>query len=378
MEIATLTFSSVGGWSTQPLPDLDSERTLVVVFGAARFGADAQPLRELRTAYPRAHLIGCSTSGEIHGGELSDDTLTVAVARFESTDVASAVASVSSALDSFAAGSALAAELTRDDLKAILLLSDGLQVNGSELLRGLNSTLAETVVVTGGLAGDGERFESTWVLTDDGPTSGRVTAVGLYGDHVRVGHGSHGGWSIFGPARRVTRSEQNVLYELDGKPALQIYKEYLGDLAQGLPATALRFPLALRACDGDEKMLVRTVLAVDEAQQSMTFAGDVPEGHTAQLMRANPEALIEGACAAAQHTRGDAPTSDMLAIAISCVGRRLVLGERTEEEIEGVLSELPAGVHQIGFYSYGEIAPYATGHPDLHNQTMTLTTISEV
>jgi hypothetical protein len=233
--------------------------------------------------------------------------------------------------------------------------------------------------VTGGLAGDGSRFLRTWVMHEGHARSKMVCAAGLYGAHVTIGHGSSGGWDNFGPERRVTRSQGNVLVELDGRPALELYKEYLGELASGLPATGLLFPLALRSNAADEKSLVRTILAVDEAAQTMTFAGDMPEGALARLMRANYDRLIDGASEAASMA-GDAhvgQTGETLAIAISCVGRRLVLGERAEEEIEATLDELPAGTHQIGFYSYGEISPYAKGRCDLHNQTMTLTTIRE-
>ena len=206
-----------------------------------------------------------------------------------------------------------------------------------------------------------------------------VGAVGLYGDHVTIGHGSKGGWDNFGPERRVTRSHGNVLIELDGRPALELYKKYLGDLASGLPATGLLFPLALRADTNDQKSLVRTILAVDEERQSMTFAGDIPEGSLARLMRANFDRLIDGASEAG--SLAGVPhvghTEQTLAIAISCVGRRLVLGERAEEEIEATLDVMPVGTRQIGFYSYGEISPYTNGSCDLHNQTMTLTTIRE-
>jgi hypothetical protein len=349
---------------------------LIVVFGAAAFARHAEPIGELRRAYPRSAFTGCSTAGEIFQSELSDETLSVAIARFEHTDLRTAEATVSGPADSFEAGRALATQLTREDLAAILVLSDGLNVNGSDLVRGFNSELDESVIVTGGLAGDGDRFKETWVLGNGIPQPRKITAAALYGDRVRVGHGSRGGWDIFGPERTVTRSRDNVLFELDGRPALELYKEYLGERAAGLPATALLFPLALRAKSGDSKVLVRTVLAVDEQDQSMTFAGNVPEGHKAQLMRANFERLIEGASdAALRAKRGDDAAT--LAIAISCVGRRLILGERAEEEIEAVLDELPHGTRQIGFYSYGEISPYASGHCDLHNQTMTLTTIAE-
>jgi len=191
-----------------------------------------------------------------------------------------------------------------------------------------------------------------------------------------VGHGSKGGWDSFGPERRVTRSQGNILFELDGKPALELYKGYLGERASGLPATALLFPLALRMAEGEQRQLVRTVLAVDEAAQSLTFAGDIPQGSLAQLMRANFDRLIDGAQEAAERigAQGGGPA---LSIAISCVGRRLVLGERTEEEVEATLHALPEGTQQVGFYSYGEIGPFASGTCDLHNQTMTLTVLQE-
>jgi hypothetical protein len=251
-------------------------------------------------------------------------------------------------------------------------------VNGSELVRGLNSKVSPSVVVTGGLAGDGDRFRRTWVLEDRRPQTGFVTAVGFYGDRIQIGHGSKGGWDRFGPERCVTRSKGNILFELDGRPALHLYKEYLGDRAAGLPATGLLFPLALRANASDAKSLVRTILAVDEREQSLTFAGDIPEGAFAQLMKANFDRLVQGASEAASSTKLSTDGGPCtLAIAISCVGRRLVLGERTEEEIEATLDVLPKGTRQIGFYSYGELSPFTTGTCDLHNQTMTLTTLSE-
>lgn len=379
MQLETLSYVAGEGWSAA-LPALDSDRTLVVAFGAPRFGEGREPLDELRAAYPHARLTGCSTSGEIHGTELRDDSLSVAIARFDDSLLDLARTHVAGLERSFDAGRELALSLTRDDLRAILVLSDGLGVNGSELVRGLNSSLSEEVVVTGGLAGDGSRFKRTWVLGDRGPESGLVTAVGLYGERLRVGHGSKGGWERFGPERRITRSQGNTLYELDGRPALDLYKEYLGPRASELPASGLLFPLALRSGTNDSKVLVRTVLAVDEASRSMTFAGNTPEGYLAQLMRANFDRLIEGAASAALSTGGKGSpteTGDVLSIAISCVGRRLILGERTEEEIEAALDELPSGTQQVGFYSYGEISPYASGHCDLHNQTMTLTTIAE-
>jgi hypothetical protein len=381
MKLHTFSYAAAAGWSEYPLPTLDSENTLVIVFGAAEPDQFTEPLRELVTAFSNSHIVGCSTAGEIFGTALTDDSLSVAVTQFESgTRVATAAASVQTQAESFEAGAAIAHQLDDPALRGVLLFSDGLHVNGSELVRGLNSVLPSHVVVTGGLAGDGSRFQRTWVMHEGAPRANMVCAAGLYGEHVTIRHGSKGGWDNFGPERLVTHSEGNVLFELDGRPALDLYKEYLGDLATGLPATGLLFPLALRANADDDKSLVRTILAVDEQDKSMTFAGDLPEGALVRLMRANFDRLIDGASEAATLAADgheDDSAGATLAIAISCVGRRLVLGERAEEEIEATFEALPGGTHQIGFYSYGEISPYAKGSCDLHNQTMTMTTICE-
>ena len=359
-------------------PIQDSTQSLVIMFGASGFFESPELVHRVCEAYAGATVMGCSTSGEIFDAEITDNSLAVGVLEFERTNLKMASAPIQDAKNSHAAGEKLGRELNGEKLRGLFVLSDGLKVNGSELVRGLNSVLPEDVVITGGLAGDGSRFQRTWVLQEGCLQSEYVTAVGLYGDAVRIGHGCKGGWDIFGPERCVTRSEGNILFELDGKPALQLYKKYLGERAKELPAAGLLFPLALRTgVDGDEK-LVRTILAVDEDKQSMTFAGDIPQSSMVQLMRANFDRLVEGAGQAATLTglekHGQQAT---FAIAISCVGRRLVLGERTEEEVEATMDAFPHGTKQIGFYSYGELSPYVNGRCDLHNQTMTLTTISE-
>jgi hypothetical protein len=377
MKVATFQYGKESGWSVADFPNMDSQRTLVVVFGSSEYYDHPEEIQKLLSAYPQAHAIGCSTAGEIHGTTVSDGSISVAVCQFAGTQLRSATAPVGGSSDSHSAGRILGKDLFDPNLRGVLVISDGLKVNCSELLRGLNETLPPTVVVTGGLAGDGDRFQRTWTIYQGTPTEGRVSAIGFYGEKVHLGHGSKGGWDIFGPERVITKSDGNILYEIDGRPALTLYKEYLGERASGLPATALLFPLALRATRLDSKSLVRTILSMDETSQSLTFAGDVPQGHLCQLMRANFQRLIEGASEAARLTKERSLGETSLAIAISCVGRRLVLGQRTEEEVEAAKEALPKAASLIGFYSYGEISPFATGHCDLHNQTMTLTTISE-
>lgn len=378
MKVTKFAYDKNDGWNAELPTEMDSDQTLIFVFGAASYLENSQPLEELRQKFPVSKVVGCSTAGEILDGSINDETLSGAIVKFEKTCIDKAFAPVFSVDESFGAGARIAQVLNKPSLTGILVLSDGLHVNGSELVRGINSVVSSEVIVTGGLAGDGANFQKTWVLRNGLPEGYMVSAIGFYGEEIQIGHGSRGGWDIFGPERKVTKAEGNQLFELDGKPALEIYKNYLGELANELPASALSFPLAVRSNIYDEKRLVRTILNIDETSNSMIFAGDVSEGSLAQLMRTNHDHLIDGASEAAEMAnREEHNTGDVLCIAISCVGRRLVLGERAEEELEAVLDELPENTTQIGFYSYGEISPYETGYCDLHNQTMTLTTISE-
>jgi hypothetical protein len=378
----------------------DGADTLVLVFGAPAVEHDAAMIDQVRAAFPGAVLAGCSSSGHLDDTEIFDDGLVGVTLEFEDTRIVLGATHVADRDDSNAAGQRLGEQLKAQapagyPLAAVLLLSDGVVVNGSELVRGLGRSLPPGLPVFGGLAGDHASFTSTWVLAGPDLGPGVIAAVGFYGERLWLSHGSHGGWETFGPTRRVTRSDGNTLYELDGRPALELYKAYLGAYAADLPGSALLFPLDVQPPDS-ARPVVRTVLAVDDVAQSMTFAGDVPVGSEARLMRATREMLIDGAQGAAERcpvrpvavaglaadsssvaTSGEAMRSDALAIAISCVGRRLVLGERAEEELEAVRDVLGREVGIIGFYSNGEVAP-VDGFSDLHNQTMTLTVLSEV
>jgi hypothetical protein len=366
------------GWESGAPGRLGSEAQLVLVFGSTGALHERAPLQEIKSAYPGAHLLGCSTAGEIYDTQVLDESLVVTAIQFEGTTVQGTRIKLNGSRDSFAAGAQLAQQLDRVGLAHVFVLSDGLRVNGSELVAGLTEHLPPHVAITGGLAGDGARFQETLVLWDGEPEQDAIVALGLYGDRLRVGYGSLGGWDSFGPERLITRSRGNVLYELDGKSALQLYKTYLGEHAQGLPATALLFPLSLRIQDSAEPV-VRTILSIDEDEQSMTFAGDVPQGGYGRFMKANFDRLIDGATDAARTSSvAIGSGSADLAILISCVGRKLVLKQRIEEEVESVREVLGERPILTGFYSYGEISPFTPGGKcELHNQTMTITTFSE-
>ncbi len=361
-------------WDRPLDPSLDSKNTLVLVFSTSDLSLVEEPLSKLIEAFPTSKFMGCSTAGEIYGSSLAEYRFVVQVIKFEKSSLRLVSHKIEHSSHSYDVGKHLAQSLGNP--YAVLLLSDGLHVNGSSLTRGLSSVFGKDVIVTGGLAGDDDRFEITWVLVDKEPKSNYITAVGFYGDELYFGYGSNGGWSSLGLKRRVTSSYDNILYELDKQPALSLYKHYLGERANGLPSTGLLFPLGIYE---DDDIKVRTILSVNEEEQSITFAGDIPMGSTVSLMKSSFKSLTQGAFLAAKEVLFEPKKCDQYcSIAISCVGRKLLLGQRVEDEIEAILSAIDCDhIMQIGYYSYGEISPTLEGSCELYNQTMTVILIGE-
>ncbi|MEO0473528.1 MAG: FIST N-terminal domain-containing protein [Bacteroidota bacterium] len=356
------------------------EANLVLYFCAPNAFERAKPHEFFSKHFPEAIIVGCSTAGEIMGEEVFDDSAVGTAISFTHTRLKPAVINIKELSDSFLAGKKLGESLLGPELNSVLVISDGQLVNGSKLVLGLKDILPSDVVITGGLAGDGANFSQTLVSAGGEPGSGNVVAIGFYGSALRIGHGSIGGWKEFGPVRTITRSQDNVLYELDGQPALDLYKTYLGEAAERLPGSALEFPLMIRESDHHALGTVRTILSINEEDGSMVFAGDMPEGQTAQLMMTTNAHLVDGAEEAAEMA-SSLPANvvgDRLALMVSCVGRKIVLGKRAVEEVEAVAEVLGEDTRYVGFYSYGEISPHAeSGMCELHNQTMTITYLAE-
>ncbi len=204
-----------GRWTDSIAMEEDSDQTLTFVFGDSAQLDDSQPLIELRRRYPLATIVGASGAGIVSELDVLDGSLTATAVRFEHTSLGLAEIEVIHPETSREAGRLLATQLnSRPGLNSIFVLADGLNVNGPELVLGLNDVLPAQVGIAGGRAGDGVAFARTWTLVDRLPLQ-----------------------------RIVTRSKGNVVYTLDGEPALALYKDFLGDLAsQPAAGRRLTFP----------------------------------------------------------------------------------------------------------------------------------------
>lgn len=349
---------------------------IVFLFGNTDVIKDKEVFFGIKDIFKNAVIVGCSSSGNILGSQLSNNSVVATALFLEKSHIEISSITFNEDDNVEKLSESLIDALPKEKLKHIFLMSDGLLINGSELARGINK-VNKVVPVTGGMAGDGARFQETYVIANDIPAQRTIVAVGFYGDNLAVQSGCFAGWSEFGAQRVITKSKGNILYEIDGIPALDLYKKYLGEYASELPNSGLRYPLNIKENE-DSNEIIRTLLGIDEETKSITFAGDVPVGYKARLMKPNINELIDGAGKAAESIK-KINDKTALGLIVSCVGRKIVMNQLIDDELEIIQDILGNSVNLIGFYSYGEIAPFKDDlfTCELHNQTMTLTTIFE-
>ena len=380
MKTQQIRLKSTANLESQLAPLTAQQPDLIIVFGAVAFFEKPELANLLKTIAPNAALAGCSTAGEIAVDRVYDNSCIINAVYFDNTKTQAATTIIDGMTDSFGAGERLGKALPAEGLKGVFILGTGVAINGSALVAGLEAQLPENVAISGGLAADAGAFKQTWTLGPEGASDKHIVAVGLYGEHIQLSYGTFAGWEPFGPARKVTRCDQNVLFELDGERALDIYKRYLGDYAKDLPGSGLLFPFEMLGSERQSSGIFRTILGIDETEGSLTLAGDIDPNGYLKLMHSSTDKLIDGAETAAKTAlaKHSAVSGSALAILVSCIGRKLVMGDRIDEEVEAVANTLGQNTCITGYYSNGEIAGTEFhGECRLHNQTMTITWLSE-
>ncbi len=379
MKIEQFELTKTGGWNpTLPFREPRRVVQLVLLFGDVELVGDRECQSLVRQAFPAAHVFGCTTAGEILKTQVRNGTLVLTAVTFEHTRLATGRVHIEGLDGSFAAGQAAIRQLPPDGLRHVFVLCEGLRVYGGDMVKGISSALPAGVSASGGFAADPALFRSTHVWCDSEPLSETVVALGFYGERLHIGLSVTGGWRPFGPDRLITRSQRNVVYEFDGRPALALYKQYLGEHAAGLPASGHLFPLELSNSEHKNRVL-RALLAVDEKEQSITYASEVPQGSYARFMMGQIEDLVSGAQKAAKANLANlGRPHPSLSLVVSCAGRREILSQRTEEEVEAIQDAFGEQTAMTGFYSYGEIgSPEGACLPELHNETISITSMLE-
>jgi hypothetical protein len=353
-----------------------SEYQLLLVFAQKSLLADPAIFKKLKEHFNAAQIVSASTAGEIIGDESIEDAVLAIAIKMEQTPFKIVHQNIEQHANSYDLGLSLAKALKKDGLSYVMILSDGHIVNGSDLLDGIKSHLGEQLPMSGGMAGDGNLFSSTLVGFGEDIKNGHVVLIGFYGDALHICIDVQRGFNYFGPERVVTKSNKNILYDIDGTKALDLYKKYLGEYVDELPGSALLFPVAILN-DNDEP-LVRTILSINEEDGSMVFAGNMPEGVTIRFMRSNLDQLINRAEEASKRVTDCVDDPDLLLV-MNCVGRKIILGQRRGEEIEALSKSLKGNTILAGFYTYGEFSSWEKPEKtcDLHNQTVVVTAIKE-
>ncbi|MDA9129285.1 FIST C-terminal domain-containing protein [Candidatus Gracilibacteria bacterium] len=375
-----LLYTEDAGW------DLDIGNTelfidagLVLVFASSKLIQNKQLFTDLQSVYPNAQIALVSTGGEIYGGGVYDESFVVTAFEFTTSKFFITEEEVLKREESFAAGERVMRKLAdQGDVKYTMVFAGGTEVSGTKFVEGLRNVSEGKIPFSGGLAGDGMNFQTTFLGVDRVPDGGNnALVIGFYGEDIEIIGASMGGWDTFGMKQMVTKSEGNVVFELDNEPILDIYERYLGELGAKLPESGIIYPMCVRNPD-TQIPIIRTVVAIDRNDKSITFGGEVPEGCSAQIMKSNYRRLMDGSMSAVRAGTGYIPKPDA-AILISCIGRKLALKHRTPHEIELIHEMLQPCSTITGFYSYGEIGPYEDNQAEcyFHNQTMTVLLFTE-
>lgn len=345
---------------------------IVFVFGLVKTLREYNHTALLKKIYPNAQVVGISTAGNIFDDSVSEYKAIASAVSFDSgyVKVNTAIMSEENLIED---ASHLVDVFDKEDLKHIFVLGQPLGFDNSSLVKGLN--LHKTCTISGAIAADENMFEDCYVFANESQEDNVAVAIGFYGKSLSVSIGCKAGWEEFGAQRIVTKAKDHTIYEIDNKPALELYKRYLGEYIDDLPASGLLFPLSIGNNKKNEVIRVMTGINDDG---SLNFAAGVEEGASVRLMKTNVENLIDGASLVANTIEAQ-NNKRSLSLTISCGGRLSVLKQLAGEEIEAVHDILGDKSKVVGMYSHGEIAPFSDDLLDcqLHNQTMTITTLYE-
>lgn len=362
---------------------------IVVVMSSPMFFQE-ELIRGVRSVYPQAPLIGCSTAGLITSDGPLEKAVGVLLLHSDTMSFSPIrVDNISKGMR--AAGKQFGervSQMAGGPPKGAFIFSDALSGNGTELVRGVFETLGTGFPLMGGAAGDDMAFKKTYQYCNDEVLSDAAVGFAV-GGNVSFAAGADHGWRPIGKELTVTKAEGTTLYELDGKPAFSIYEDYFGDAAKkfknALSLPAVTYPLGMKTGEGkSEYYMIRVPLAVKD-DGSIMCGAEVIEGSKVRLMIGDIDtALLAAEARAKSIVERTADSRPRLAFLSDCVARKVLFGRRIGEEIEKLNEFRAQGIVLFGFYSYGQIAPLReipanvnTCDPGFYEQSLSIAVMGE-
>ncbi|MDO8593253.1 MAG: FIST N-terminal domain-containing protein [bacterium] len=358
---------------------------LIIVFASVKYDQEKllSGIRRISGATP---LIGCSDAGEIVTEGSKEKGVAVMAIESDKIDFITANGGEINGQPR-QAGEKLAQELKnkgKNKLSCVMMLSDVLTGNGADIVRGAQEKLGDEILLFGGAAGDDFAFKKTFSYLNDQVLTSSLVGVGLMGK-FSIGIGVRHGWEPIGLPLKVTKSAGAVVQELNNKPAIRVYEDYFGKQAEEmkkepLAKMAITYPLGMKIKASDE-FLIRDPITVD-SQGAITCAAEVPVGAEVNLMIGSKEEAVAAAKKAAtiakEQLKGAAPAAILM---FNCIARCKLFGRYADDEIKAIKSVLGEKVPLIGFYTYGEIAPFGISgeyrKAYFHNETAVVIAIGE-
>jgi hypothetical protein len=357
-----------------------SKCDLVLVFSSVKFDLH-ELIKGVRSITGQAKIVGCTTSGEITNYGRQTESTVVLCMKTDTEIYTSFNEGIKT--NGQKTGEELSEKLIKGFSESVkgtmMILPDGLAGNLSPLVRGIYDTSGANVRLVGGSAGDDFQFKSTYQIFNDKVTSDGVCGI-LFPPEIKIGIGIKHGWSPIGELMVVTKSEGNILYELNNRPALDVYFEALNKPADNVTQMYLTevsetSPIGIVEVGG--KHLIRHLYA-PTPERGIACFGDIPQESIVSIMSGDKTTLIKSAEEASLEAISAIGGRNVKAVIVfDCVSRVFILKEKVNEEIEAIKKVLGRDIPIFGFYTYGEIGAFEGGQPTFHNKTIIVCTIAE-
>ncbi len=352
--------------AAEMLSELGSVPEQVLLFVSSRLDP-TEVLAGFTSRLPaNVQIAGCSSFAEINSEEGLDQSVTA----MGITGLSCTTLKVDSMMpDSRQAGRSIGAQAKELEASLLITFPDGMQGNTAEYIRGIQDILGAEFPIVGGVAAEHLAFQRTNEFYNREVLTGGAVAVAIRGA-VTLGTSARSGFQPVGGLRTITKVEgQHLILELDGQPALRIYKDFLGDTPANPQMVGIQFPLLLvfdvagsHMTSDDRVHVVRVVRSLDEEKGGLLLGGEVAVGMQVHLTRTVKDDLLRGAVEAVEEACKKVPRPDV-AFIFGCAGRKLLLGPHYQQEMAGAFARLGREVPKVGFYTYGELSP-------VHNVTI--------